>query len=196
MRTLLVISISLLSFVFARGQAAKGYLVSKNGKQLTGYIGEIYHSTSTSTLLFMNDLGSTYEIEAELIKGFVCKRNQQLEAYKSKLIKDRWCFLKVVVHGEGLVLYQAPKEVMYHFSAQGIQTHKIRTTTEFWIEAGNESPLKLNRWGYKNKLRQIFKHKAPTLASKIGQEGYRYKDLPIIIEAYNQEVKAQKRAQS
>jgi hypothetical protein len=196
MRIILVISISLLSLAIARAQTAKGYLVSKNGKQLTGYIGDIYYSTGTSTLLFMNDFGDTYEIEAERIKGFVCKRNQKLEAYKSKEIKGRWYFLKVIIRSENLVLYQAPKEVMYHFSTGGIQTHKSRSTTEFWIEAENEIPMKLSKWGYKNKLQQIFQGRAPNLTAKIGQKGYRYKNLPDIIESYDLELKAQRRSQS
>jgi hypothetical protein len=45
--------------------------------------------------------------------------------------------------------------------------------------------VKVSRWGFRRKLRRLLGPKAPALAEKIGQKGYRFDDMPRIAEIYN-----------
>ncbi|MCB9266168.1 MAG: hypothetical protein H6558_14150, partial [Lewinellaceae bacterium] len=90
---------------------ARGYIVTKNGKRLTGYIGEVFHSQFRSVVVFINDFGSTYNIEAERIRGFVFFDNEGYTAFESKNFRGRWYFLRILEKGVALNLYQSPEEL-------------------------------------------------------------------------------------
>jgi len=187
-----ILSAGLLS---AHANPVKGHIVTKDDKCLSGYIGEIYHSPRSSVVVFINELGSLYHLEAELIKGFVCNKKQSAEAYKSQLIGRRWFFLKVILQSEGITLYQAPLETSYHHLQSGLMKSQSRSTTQFWLDRSSKEkePERIRRWGYKKKLRTLLGKQAPELADKIGKKGYRFRDIPDIIEAYSKILREKKR---
>jgi hypothetical protein len=184
------------SGLMASNNPEKGYIVTKDGIFLSGYIGDIYHSPRASIVTFINDLGDIYHLEAELIKGFVCRGNQSVDAYKSHLIGRRWFFLKVMVKSKGVVLYQAPLEVSFQQSGLGLAETRTRTTARFWLEWKDKTPMRLQRLGYRNKLRKLLQEKAPSLADKVGSKGYRFGNIPSIIEEYCHILEDQRRPRS
>ncbi|NJL75787.1 MAG: hypothetical protein HC892_12960 [Saprospiraceae bacterium] len=48
-----------------------GYIITLDGKRLTGQIGDVSYSNIISNVEFVNDFGTPYQLRAELIRGFV-----------------------------------------------------------------------------------------------------------------------------
>lgn len=174
---------------------ARGYIVTKNGKRLTGYIGEIYHSQFQSIVVFINDFGSVYNIEAERIRGFVFSDEKGHTAYESKFFRSRWYFLRILEKGTALNLYQSPEEqynIRFH---NGVLEASTSTITEFWVETKErKNPFRINRLNFRRKMRKLFrKTGAPEYREKIGEEGYRFRNLADIVREYNRECSLNKR---
>ncbi|MCB0587439.1 MAG: hypothetical protein KDD06_19250 [Phaeodactylibacter sp.] len=174
---------------------ARGYIVTKNGKRLTGYIGEVYHSQFRSIVVFINDFGSTYNIEAERIRGFVFFDNEGYTAFESKNFRGRWYFLRILEKGVALNLYQSPEEQYNIRFDNGVLQASIHNVTEFWIESrARKRPVRLNRLNFRRKMRRLFrKIDAPDYRDKIGAEGYHFRDLADIVREYNREQSLNKR---
>ena len=174
---------------------ARGYIVTKNGKQLTGYIGELYHSQFQSIIVFINDFGSPYNIEAERIRGFVFVDEKGYTAFESKNCRNRWYFLRILEKGAAVNLYQSPEEEYAFRFENGILTASSRNITEYWLEMhGRKQPVRIHRLNFKRKLKRLFKKEdAPEYREKIGKEGYRFRDLPSIIKEYNKDRSLNKR---
>lgn len=185
-------TLTTLLFVFfftnIKAEVFRGYIVTKNDKILTGQIGNIWHSESRSEVIFINDFGSIYSLQPELIKGFVFKKDTKFVAYESKFSrKKKWRFLQVLLKGEGMSLYRSPIEkVKQTNNGLFTQTHTYRSN-EYWLEVKGRSPIRLNRMGYRKKFKRLISRVAPELAQKIGKKGYRFKDLLKIVEEYNDE---------
>lgn len=165
----------------------KGYIVTLNGKRLTGYIGAIsFPSNNHSEVIFINDFGTAYQIKAQLIKGFVYQQDSNYQFFESKFKKNRWMFLQVLYKGEGMSLYMAPEEhLQFDIRNGAFQAHSYNVE-ELWIEVPErKKPVRIKRWGFKKKIRRLVQRRAPELAEKIGSKGYRFKDLIKIIEEYN-----------
>lgn len=167
---------------------ARGYIVTKNGKQLTGFIGDIYHSQFRSIVVFINDFGSVYNIEAERIRGFVFSDEKGYVAFESKNVRGRWYFLRILEKGGAANLYQSPEEEYIIRFENGLLKASSRSITEFWLEVqGRKQPIRINRLNFRRKLKRFFrKAGAPEFEEKIGTEGYRFHDLPGAIREYNQ----------
>lgn len=165
----------------------RGYIVTKNGKRLTGYIGGIQHTPDESTVVFVNDFGTPYNISPELIRGFVMQKKENYIAYESKFDRQRWLFLRVIYKGDGMSLYKAP-ELRHQFSVNGagLQTNTYYAH-EYWLEIRGRLPFQLKRWGFKKQMRRLLRKRAPTLASRIGSPGYRFRDLEKIVKEFNDE---------
>ena len=174
---------------------ARGYIVTKNGKQLTGYIGELYHTQFQSVVVFINDFGSPYNIEAERIRGFVFTDEKGYTAFESKNCRNHWYFLRILEKGAAVNLYQSPEEEFILRFENGILEAGTRTVTEYWLEmTDKKQPIRINSLNFRRKLRRLFKkEEAPEFREKIGKEGYRFRDLPNIIRAYNQDRALNKR---
>ncbi|MCB0560327.1 MAG: hypothetical protein H6573_00550 [Lewinellaceae bacterium] len=174
---------------------ARGYIVTKNGKQLTGYIGELYHTQFQSVVVFINDFGSPYNIEAERIRGFVFTDEKGYTAFESKNCRNHWYFLRILEKGAAVNLYQSPEEEYVIRFENGILETSTRTVTEYWLEMKDKKqPIRVNSLNFRRKLRRLFKkEEAPEFREKIGKEGYRFRDLPNIIRAYNQDRALNKR---
>lgn len=171
--------------LLAQGMPWPGYIVSKNGKKLTGHIGVMQHQARTSTVVFINDFGDTYEIEAERIKGFVFEANGVLFAFESKALHPAHRFLRIL-HKNGpmeLFVLTYDSGATWEYTLQTLPSIQ----RSYWIRLQGEEPMvKVSRWGFRRKLRQLLRPKAPALAEKIGQKGYRFDDMPGIAEIYNQ----------
>ncbi|MCB0581564.1 MAG: hypothetical protein KDD10_19925 [Phaeodactylibacter sp.] len=168
---------------------ARGYIVTKNGKQLTGYIGDIYHSPYRGVVTFINDFGTVYNIEAERIRGFVFSNEQGYTAYESKQLRGNWIYLRILEKGGAVNLYQSPEEEYTLSFKNGMMTADSRKITEYWLEVkGKKQPVRVNRLNFRRKLRRLFrKAGAPEYREKVGSEGYRFRDLPEIIREYNKD---------
>lgn len=163
----------------------RGYIITKDGKRLSGSInGDIFFSDYQSAITFTNDLGSTYRYQAELISGFVYQSGAQLIEYESKFREPSWCFLKVIHRGELVSLYKTPeKKTVYAMTDGGLKTY-FSMSEEYWLQFNKERPFVVPRWGFRKKMRYQLR-RFPTIANKIGEEGYRYKDLDIIVKEVN-----------
>ncbi|HKK78694.1 MAG TPA: hypothetical protein VJ933_03655 [Phaeodactylibacter sp.] len=166
----------------------RGYIVSKNDVPLTGYIGLIQHHNKTSTIVFVNDFGDTYEIAAQLIKGFAYQSDDRMIYYETKRVGQRWRFLQIVAKNEPMELYlltatYRPQSLEDWSSIAQDGTSAI---IAYWLKPEGRRLVKINRWGFRSKMRRLLAPKAPALADKVGQKGYRFRDVPSIIKEYNQ----------
>lgn len=181
---LLLVPFFFISSIHA--DAFKGYIVTLNGKKLTGYIGAVlFPKSKQSEVVFINDFGTPYQIKAQLIKGFVFVQESGYRVFESKLDKNRWMFLQVMFKGEGMSLYMAPEERVRFDMSNGIFQTESYNVEEFWLEVEDKDPIQIKRIGFKKKFRRLISRRAPELAKKIGTKGYRYNDLVKIIEEYN-----------
>ena len=174
---------------------ARGYIVTKNGKRLTGYIGELYHSQFQSIIVFINDFGSAYNIEAELIRGFVFVDEKGYTAFESKNCRNRWYFLRILEKGAAVNLYQSPEEEYAIEFENGVLKANSRSINEYWLEVnGRKQPIRIHSLNFRRKMRRLFKkEEAPEYREKVGKEGYRFRDLANIIREYNKDQSLNKR---
>ncbi len=165
--------------------SARGYLVTKNGIQLTGVISEIF---DYNYILFINDFGTPYKIHAAMVYGFVVPRKGRPVFYASKFNGKKWRFMQLLHKGEGMNLYAAPAvQVPGPPGSYGGQllTQPVRSNA-YYVELKGRLPVEIRRGNFKRSMRKLLKKEAPEMAKKIGSKGYRYKNLEVIIEEYNQ----------
>lgn len=162
-----------------------GYIVTKNGKQLTGHIGAITHQSRTSTVVFINGFGDVYRLEAERIRGFAFEANGALFAFETKVLQRAYRFLRIL-HKNGpmeLFVLTYGSDMNRGFTGQALPIEQ----RSYWVRLnGQKEMVKISRWGFRRKLRRLLRYTAPALAEKIGQKGYRFDDMPAIAEIYNQ----------
>ncbi len=181
--------LSLLFLICSFSQASdpvQGYLITKNGKKLTGKIGEIYFNQHGSQLVFMNDFGNVYNIHCALIRGFALQKGADMIYYETRYLRNTWYFMLVLYKGEQLSLYKAPQVHYEDYGPISLIKHSHDQPTQFWIENQHYRMSKINRIGFRRKMRKLLKQNAPELAEKIGQPGYRYKNLVKIVDEFNQ----------
>ncbi len=175
-----------LAVTLRGGDLYRGYLVTKNGKQLTGYLGNIQHNGGESRVVFVNDFGTPYKIHPALIRGFVFRKDERWIAFESKRNRRNWMFLRVVYKGDRVSLYKAPEErqgLVVGSNGVALQTY---TTHEYYIELNDRQPYRLRRWGFRRRMRRLLNKRAPELAEKIGQKGYRFDNLEKIVKEFNE----------
>lgn len=167
---------------------SRGYIITLSGDHLTGSIGNVIEGDRTSFVLFINDFGTPYMIRAELIQGFVFKEEKKMLEFETQFDSYRWMFMKVLVRGEGISLYRSPA---YGFTdrSQGaiVVNDRNYMPSRYYISKGSRQPIPIKRWGFRRNMRMILQDRAPVLASKIGEKGYRFRNIEEIIKAYNQE---------
>jgi hypothetical protein len=182
----IILSLILFSQVLS-ADVFRGYIVTKSGTHLMGYIGHIMHSNYRCDVVFINDFGTPYRIHPALIRGFVFKKGNEIAVYESKFDRRNWMFLKVLYKGEGMSLYKAPEERTQMALIGGrLQTTIVRSH-EYWMELKGRQLMRIKRPGYKDRFRKLIEKHAPDLAEKIGQKGYKFKDIMKIVEEFNLE---------
>lgn len=164
----------------------KGYIITLNGYHLTGQIGEIYLEDNQKRVVFINDFGTPYMISPRLIAGFSFKDGEELVTYQSSIIDKEWVFLRVISEGEGIRLLKSPeKEKEIIIDQFGLSTQTVRSN-KYFIQLKNRRPEKVKRLGFRRQMRRLLGQRAPELAEKIGQKGYRWKNLTKIAEEYEE----------
>ncbi|MEM0993657.1 MAG: hypothetical protein AAGI49_11535 [Bacteroidota bacterium] len=176
----------------------EGYIVTLDGKKLTGQIGEIFFSDEISVVLFINDFGTPYHLQAELITGFVYEKEDELIEYESlsKGKNQAWSFLKVMHRGAVLSLFKSPEEkTQFTITASEndmSMTSRTVNIDEYWLKFKGERSFKLGKLGYKRKLKQQLQA-YPAIAKKIGKTGYKFQDMEQIVEEVNKIYRLKKR---
>lgn len=170
-------------------QDQKGYIVTLSGDRLTGEIAEVIGGTNTNFVVFVNDFGTPYMIRAELIQGFAFKQGKSMVHFETQFDNGRCMFLKVVVKGKAISLYRsisfnsAPPTTR----AEVVTHQQQYIPSRYYIANDNREAIPVRRWGFRRKMRKLLKDRAPDLAGKIGDKGYRFKNLEKIIKEYNEE---------
>ena len=189
---ILLVFILFSGSVLAQAEAisnSRGYIVTLSGDHLTGRIGDVIDGNGTSFVMFINDFGTPYMIRAELISGFAYKENKDMLEYETQFDSRKWLFMKVIVRGPGINLYKSPGYKISNKSGGSINVINNRNFQpgRYYIVRGDRNPIPVKRWGFRRNMRQILKDRAPEVASKIGEKGYRFKNLEKIIKEYNRE---------
>lgn len=181
----LTLSLMLSATATGIGMPWPGYIVSKNSIKLTGHIGAVNHQARSSTVTFINGFGDVYVIEAERIKGFAFKANGVLYAFESKKLPRRYRFLRILHKSGPMELFVLTDETNYAWGPA--YRSAPDESLAYWVRPRGAARLfKIGRWGFRRKMRRLLRPYAPELAKKIGQRGYRFDDMPAIIEAYNE----------
>lgn len=167
----------------------EGYIVTLDGKKLTGQIGEIFFSDELSVVLFINDFGTSYHLQAELINGFVFEKDDEIVEYESlfRIRARTWSFLRVVERGAVLSLFQSPEDKMEFRFAEGdaeLTGYNVQIE-EYWLKFRGERSFKVSRSGYKRLLRLQLKA-YPAVTKMLGKPGYKFKDMETIVQAVNE----------
>ncbi len=189
---ILLVFILFSGSVFAQAEAvnnSRGYIVTLSGDHLTGRIGDVIEGNGTSFVMFINDFGTPYMIRAELIRGFAFKENKDMLEYETQFDSRKWLFMKVIVRGAGISLYKSPGYNITNQSSGSVNVINNRNFQpgRYYIVRGDRNPIPVKRWGFRRNMRKILKERAPEVASKIGDKGYRFKNLEKIIKEYNRE---------
>ncbi len=170
----------------------KGYIVTLNGQQLTGQIGDIYYGANYSEVVFINDFGTPYSLHPMLIKGFSFKKDGVQYQYASKLENRKWTFLKVIVESEGLSLYRSP-DIAIENVFNGTELYaRQRRARGFYLQRGDGEIIRMTAIGFRSKMRKLIGERTPELADKIGKKGYRFRDLEKIVREFNEEFEYRK----
>lgn len=162
----------------------KDFLITLNGTKLTGAIKTVSYQKKNTQISFQNDLGTSYTVDASTILGFAVEEAGEIFMYESKHLNGVWQFLKVEKKGMAVSWYtQSERQLQYIGSdkppivAQELYKH-------IWLQFKGEQPFRLHRFSFRRVLRKKMKS-FPDLAKRIGKRGFRYKNLPMIVDSYN-----------
>ena len=164
-----------------------GFVLTLNGYQLTGQIGDIMEMNGNHSVIFVNDFGSIYSYHPRMISGFYLKTETNSLFYESKFDGKHWLYLQLLFREKGVSLYQLPVDRIQWIYDKGISRPFSYPVIEYFLDVSNFSnPIKLTRATYRKKLMMLFKKRNLDLASKIGKPGYRFHNLPEIIRQFTQ----------
>jgi hypothetical protein len=176
----------------AFAEAYRGFLLTKDGYQLTGYLNVLEYSLGGNVIVFTNDFGDEYVIHPFLVSGFGFNYRGENMRFVSRRFEDRWFFLQEEIGGRGIKLYRLPRG-----GGRWVDDRMLRYLAtpppEYYLEYGRGQFLPVARPGYKRTLRQFFGERNKQLAKKIGKRGYRYRDMPAIVGEFNQQRKRKRR---
>ncbi len=170
----------------------RGFLLTRDGLQLTGYFNLIEYSPTGNYITFTNDFGDIYSIHPMLVRGFGFSKDGTSFRYISRFHNGQWYFLREEIYGRTLRLYRLPDN-----ENQWVDDSLLKLYTDppptFYIGYGDGQLLPVPRVGFKRTLRDFLSTASPELASKIGKKGYRYRDLYAIIGQVNELTGRQRR---
>ncbi|MBV6425627.1 MAG: hypothetical protein KIPDCIKN_00110 [Haliscomenobacter sp.] len=162
----------------------RGYLVTLNGLSLTGHVAGMGYSGNRIYVQYINDLGTFYRIWPQMVKGFVYHDFQNTVVFESWQDKKRWRFLQVLYKGAAMSLYLEPQVVLDTASPDGIGHAVIQSAPVYFVEV-NGRIVKTGPANFRKIMPHLLQQRAPHLARKIGNPGYRFKDLWSIVQEYN-----------
>jgi len=166
-----------------------GFVLTLNGYQLTGKIGDIMEMNGNHSVIFMNDFGSIYSYHPRMISGFYMKTETNSYFYESKYDGKNWLYLQLLFREKGVSFYQMPVDRIQWIYDKGISRPFSYPVIEYFLDVSSfGNPIKLTKATYRKKLMILFKKRNPDLASKIGKPGYRFQNLPEIIRQFTKSI--------
>ena len=184
MRSLLLLFFIAFSLT-ASADSFRGFLLTKDGFHLTGYLNVLQYAPGGNIITFTNDFGDEYQIHPFLVSGFGFTYEGQPMRFVSRRHEGMWYFLQEEVRGKAISLFRLPKG-----GGQWVDDSMLRVFSvpppEYYLEYGQGQFLAVPRGGYKRNLRDFFREASPGLAGKIGSKGYRYRDLHAIVVEFNE----------
>jgi hypothetical protein len=165
-------------------EAFRGFLLTKDDYQLTGYFNVLSYSPSGSLITFTNDFGDIYSIHPMLVKGFGFSKGGDSFRFVSRFHQGQWFFLREEISGRALSLYRLPDGNDQYVDDSMLRLFSQQPATYYFLY-GQRQILPIPRASFKRTLRDFFADAAPQLAAVIGKKGYRYKDLYSIVVEYN-----------
>lgn len=168
-----------------RAEAFRGFLLTKDNYQLTGYFNVLSYSPTGNLITFTNDFGDIYSIHPMLVKGFGFSKDGDSFRFVSRFYEGQWFFLSEEVAGRALSLYRLPDGSDQYVDDSMLRLFSNPPATYYFLY-GERKILPIPRVGYRRVIRDFFAESAPQLASLIGKKDYRYKDLASIVIQYNE----------
>ena len=162
----------------------KDFLITLNGSKLTGFVKDLSFSKGNSHLSFENDFGDTYTIHPATIYGFAFDDNGETSLYESKFLDGIWKFLKVEKKGEALSLYKSSERQLKFINSNEAPVVEKEKATQIWLQFEKEQPFKIYRFTFKSVLKKKMAD-FPELVDRLGKRGFKYNNLPSIVELYN-----------
>lgn len=166
------------------GNPGNDFLITLDGTKLTGKIKQISLNTSHSQISFENDFGDIYTINPATIFGFTVKENGLVAMYESKYLEGEWRFLKIESRGKVLTLFTSSERQLKYSDAEKSLVVVVEKNPQFWVQYKNEPPFKIYKFNFKRILRKWMDNYSE-LEERIGKKGFRYKNLPAIVNLYN-----------
>ena len=179
-----------LLFVFSltlslQAESLRGFLLTKDNYQLTGYFNVLSYSPTGNLITFTNDFGDVYSIHPMLVKGFGFSKDGTSFRFVSRFHEGQWFFLHETVAGRSLSLYRLPDNSNNWVDDSMLRLFATPPPTYYFLY-GNREILPVPRTGFKRILKEFFELRSPALASKIGKKGFRYKNLAEIVAQFNE----------
>jgi len=192
MRTFYSLFLLLALSVTLSASEYRGFLLTRDGIQLTGYFNLIQYSATGNYITFTNDFGDIYSIHPMLVRGFGFSKDGTSFRYISRFHNGQWYFLREEVYGRTLRLYRLPDNDNNWVDDSLLKLYTNPPPT-FYIGYGEGKLLPVPRVGFKRTMRDFLATASPELARKIGKKGYRYRDLYAIIGQVNELTGRQRR---
>ena len=185
MRKLTLLLLLCCAFLTVKSESLRGYVITLDGKYISGTIQQINNSQFSIAVSFTNDYGTNYNYHPALIRGFVFMKGNERQVYESHYHKGRWLFLQQLYVGKEISLFKFP-DIQVNWVMEGRQINSYSSNQKvFWLKQDQRSLFMLKRKHFKNKFASIIKENAPELAKKIGKRGYRYQNLEKILAEYD-----------
>lgn len=179
-----------LFFVFSlalslQAESLRGFLLTKDNYQLTGYFNVLSYSPTGNLITFTNDFGDVYSIHPRLVKGFGFSKDGTSFRFVSRFHEGQWFFLHEEIAGKSLSLYRLPDNSNNWVDDSMLQLFTIPPPT-YYLLYGDRKILPVPRSGFKRTMRDFLETRSPALASKIGKKGFRYRNLSEIVVQFNE----------
>ena len=184
MRQFTILVFSLLLSATLSAESLRGFLLTKDNHQLTGYFNFLEYSPTGNYIVFTNDFGDVYNILPQFVKGFGFTEDGETFRFISRFNNGQWFFLHEDTPGRTLSLYRLPDG-----SQSWVDDRMLRlftTPPPQYYFVFNDKIAPIPRAGFKRVLREFFAEASPGLAAKIGKRGYRYRNLREIVVEFNE----------
>jgi hypothetical protein len=168
-----------------QAESLRGFLLTKDNYQLTGYFNVLSYSPTGNLITFTNDFGDVYSIHPMLVKGFGFSKEGTSFRFVSRFHEGQWFFLHEDVAGRALSLYRLPDGSNNWVDDSMLRLFQTPPPTYYFFY-GDRKILPIPRSSFKKTLKVFFERRSPAIASKIGKKGFRYRNLIEIVERYNE----------
>ncbi|TXF89034.1 hypothetical protein FUA23_12160 [Neolewinella aurantiaca] len=185
MRHFLSLFIILGLSISLQAESLRGFLLTKDNYQLTGYFNVLSYSPTGNMITFTNDFGDVYSIHPMLVKGFGFSKDGTSFRFVSRFHEGQWFFLHEEVTGRALSLFRLPDGSNNWVDDSMLRLFQTPPPT-YYFYYGNRNLVAIPRSGFKRTLKKFFERSSPELSAKIGKRGYRYRNLAEIVVEFNE----------